>query len=479
MARGGYNAAMSSPFPEPVPRAAEAGGRQVFSVSELNRRARQLLETHLPLIWVEGELSNFSCPASGHWYFTLKDEHAQVRAAMFRNRNQLVGQRPQSGQQVLVRGRISLYEQRGDYQLIVEHLEPAGHGLLQRRFEELRARLAAEGLFDAARKRPLPKLPRALGVVTSPTGAAIHDILRVLRRRFPALPVFLYPAQVQGAGAARELVAALECANRHGVCDVLILARGGGSLEDLWPFNEEAVARAVAASRIPVICGVGHETDVTIADFAADLRAPTPSAAAELASPDRAELAAAIAALERRMARALTMQLRHLGARLEAVRGRLRHPRERLERQAQHLDHLEIRLRRAFLALLHREQAHWQRLVQRLRAQRPEPRLVQARLRLDQARSRLAEAIAQQLERQRRRLDANAGLLHAVSPLATLERGYAIALDDRGRTIDSVGATRVGAAIAVRLRDGRLDCSVDAIAPAAADGDPDPDQPRD
>ena len=457
---------MSSPFPEPVPRAAETG-RQVFSVSELNRRARQLLETHLPLIWVEGELSNFSCPASGHWYFTLKDEHAQVRAAMFRNRNQLVGQRPQAGQQVLVRGRISLYEQRGDYQLIVEHLEPAGRGLLQRRFEELRARLAAEGLFDAARKRPLPKLPRTLGVITSPTGAAIHDILRVLRRRFPALPVFLYPAQVQGSSAARELVAALECANRHGACDLLILARGGGSLEDLWPFNEEPVARAVAASPIPVICGVGHETDVTIADFAADLRAPTPSAAAELASPDRAELIAALAVQERRMARALAMQLRHLGGRLEALRGRLRHPRERLERQAQHLDHLEIRLRRALLGRLHQEQARWQRLAQRLHAQHPVQRLAPARLRLDHGERRLADAIRHQLERSQRRLEGLAGVLHAVSPLATLERGYAIAEDAAGHTIGHVGATRVGAAIAVRLRDGRLDCTVDAIATRA------------
>lgn len=473
---------MNNPFAEPIPGAAEPG-RRVFSVSELNRRARQLLETHLPLIWVEGELSNFSCPASGHWYFTLKDEHAQVRAAMFRNRNQLVGQRPQSGQQVLVRGRISLYEQRGDYQLIVEHLELSGHGLLQRRFEELRARLAAEGLFGVARKRPLPPLPHALGVITSPTGAAIHDILRVLRRRFPALPVFLYPAQVQGSGAARELVAALDRANRHGVCDVLILARGGGSLEDLWPFNEEAVARAVAASRIPVICGVGHETDVTIADFAADLRAPTPSAAAELASPDRAELAAAVTATERRMARALAVQLRHLGARLDVVRGRLRHPRERLQRQAQHLDHLEIRLRHAFRGRLQQEQARWQRLAQRLRAQRPEQRLAQARLRLTQGERRMAEAIRHQLERQRGLLEARAGLLHAVSPLATLERGYAIAQDETGHTIDSVGATRVGAAIAVRLRDGRLDCSVDAIAPAAVSEQfnlhPDPDDPRD
>lgn len=438
----------------------------MLSVSELNRRARQLLETHLPLVWVEAELSNLSCPASGHWYFTLKDEHAQIRAAMFRNRNQLLGRRPEPGQQVLVRGRISLYEQRGDYQLIVEHLEPAGHGLLQRRFEEIRARLAAEGLFATERKRPLPAIPRCLGVITSPTGAAIHDILRVLRRRFPALPVYLYPAQVQGRAAAGELVAAIELANRHGACDVLILARGGGSLEDLWPFNEEAVARAVAASRIPVICGVGHETDVTIADFAADLRAPTPSAAAELASPDRAELAATVAALQARLSRAMTACLAGLSARTEALRRRLRHPREHLERRAQHLDHLEIRLRRALETRMHRDAARCRELLQRLWTQHPSRLLAGARLGLDHCGARLAEAMRHRLEQDRRRLEACAGLLQAVSPLATLQRGYAIALDADGRTIAHIQDTAPGADIAVRLQDGSLDCTVTATTPA-------------
>jgi len=363
--------------------------------------------------------------------------------------------------------------------LIVEHLEPAGRGLLQRRFEEIRARLAAEGLFATERKRPLPALPRCLGVITSPSGAAIHDILRVLRRRFPALPVFVYPCQVQGRAAAGELVAALDLANRHGACDVLILARGGGSLEDLWPFNEEAVARALAASAIPVICGVGHETDVTIADFAADLRAPTPSAAAELASPDQAELGNAIAALEHRLARAMHSRLAQLAARTEALRRRLRHPRERLERQAQHLDHLDIRLRRALAAHLHRADHACRQLVQRLYARHPGQRLAGARLRLEYSRGRLVETIRLRLERSRRRLDASAGLLHAVSPLATLERGYAIAQDAEGRAIDRVGATRPGAEIAVRLRDGRLDCTVDAIAPAARDTAAPADLPRD
>ncbi len=448
-------------LPDPIEVTATA--RQVLSVSALNRRARQLLETHLPLLWVEGELTNFSCPASGHWYFTLKDEHAQVRAAMFRTRNRLLNLRPVSGQQVLVRGRIGLYEPRGDYQLIVDHMEPAGQGLLQRRFDELKARLAAEGLFDVARKRALPTLPRCLGVVTSPTGAAIQDVLRVLRRRFPALPVFIYPTPVQGSEAAAGIVAALDFANRHGACDLLILTRGGGSLEDLWPFNEEAVARAVAASTIPVICGVGHETDVTIADFAADLRAPTPSAAAELASPDQNELLAALSGYQRRLERSLATQLQRLGTHLEALRRRLRHPRERLERQAQHLDHLEIRLVSAIRARLATDTARLHRLDVRRERHDPRQRLVQTRMRLAQLDAGLTQCMRQLLARAREQLEARAAVLHAVSPLNTLERGYAIVLDRSGRSVGQVTATRVGAELGVRLRDGRLDCTVTGI----------------
>src|SRR5690606_31569338 len=248
-------------------------------VSQLNRRAKQLLETHLPLLWVEGELSNVSQPSSGHWYFTLKDDQAQVRCAMFRNRNMLVRFKPQQGQQVLLRARVSLYEGRGDYQLIAEHMEEAGAGALQRAYEELKQKLAAEGLFSDDLKQPLPSLPRHIGVITSPTGAAIRDILHVLARRFPAIPVTVLPVAVQGKEAAPQIVKAIQLANRADLFDVLILARGGGSLEDLWPFNEEVVARAIHASKLPIVSAVGHEVDFTIADFVADLRAPTPSVA--------------------------------------------------------------------------------------------------------------------------------------------------------------------------------------------------------
>ena len=276
-------------------------GRDVYTVARLNREVRGLLEAGLPSIWIEGELSNFSRPASGHWYFTLKDEAAQVRCVMFRQRNQAIRVAPQDGMQVLLRARVGLYEPRGDFQLIVDHLEEAGEGVLRRRFEALKLALAAEGLFDAARKRELPRLPRCIGVVTSPSGAALRDVLQVLQRRFPAIPVLIYPVPVQGASAAREIAETLALADRRAEVDVLLLVRGGGSLEDLWAFNDESLARAIDHLTLPLISGIGHEVDFTIADFIADVRAPTPSAAAELAVPDSMALLAELAATTRRL----------------------------------------------------------------------------------------------------------------------------------------------------------------------------------
>jgi exodeoxyribonuclease VII large subunit len=288
---------------EPMPGSFGRPERDVYSVSRLNREARVLLERGFGTLWLEAEISNFSRPSSGHWYFCLKDAAAQVRCAMFRQRNMLCAFTARDGQKVLVRARIGLYEPRGEFQLIVDHLEDAGLGALQRQFEELRARLAAEGLFATARKRPLPTLPKRIGVITSPTGAAVRDILHVLARRFPAVAVLIYPVAVQGAQAPAELVAALKTAAARQECDVLILARGGGSLEDLWAFNDEKLARAIVASPIPVISGVGHEVDFTIADFAADVRAPTPSAAAELVVPDAEEWLTTCLRLDTRLAR--------------------------------------------------------------------------------------------------------------------------------------------------------------------------------
>ncbi|MGH8305399.1 MAG: exodeoxyribonuclease VII large subunit, partial [Steroidobacteraceae bacterium] len=279
-----------------------APAREVYSVARLNREVRVLLERGLGVVWVEGELSNFSQPSSGHWYFSLKDRDAQLRCAMFRMKNSLLGFTPRAGAQLLVRGRISVYEARGEYQLIVEHLEEAGVGALKREFERLKTRLAAEGLFALQRKRALPRFPQRIGVITSASGAALRDILHILARRYPPAAVLIYPTPVQGAAAVPALVAALGTASARAECDVLIVARGGGSLEDLWAFNDERVARAIHASALPVVCGVGHEVDFTIADLVADARAPTPSAAAELVVPDRAACLEAVARTAQRLA---------------------------------------------------------------------------------------------------------------------------------------------------------------------------------
>lgn len=284
--------------------------RDILSVSQLNRASKDLLETYLPLLWVEGEVSNLAQPSSGHWYFTLKDARAQVRCAMFKNRNQLVRFCPEGGQKILVRARVSLYEGRGEYQLLIEHMEPTGFGDLQRQFELLKHKLQNEGLFAQEHKRALPAWPKRLGIVTSPTGAALQDILQVLQRRFPALPVLLLPVAVQGTGAAGQIAAAIRRANAEKLCDVLIVGRGGGSLEDLWAFNEEIVARAIYASDIPVVSAVGHEVDFTIADFTADMRAPTPSAAAELISPNQLEVAQKLDQLQRALLRHMQQHLR-------------------------------------------------------------------------------------------------------------------------------------------------------------------------
>src|SRR5688572_28257608 len=353
---------------DPPPPARASADRDVYTVSRLNREVRLLLEAGLPLLWLEGELSNFAAPASGHWYFSLKDGTAQVRCAMWRQRNSTVRFRPKEGMLLLARARVGLYEPRGEYQLIVEHLEEAGEGALKREFEKLKARLAAEGLFDAGRKRALPAVPRRIGIVTSPTGAAVHDILRVLRARFPAAGVVIYPTAVQGAAAVPEIVRAIETASRRAEVDVLIVARGGGSLEDLWCFNDERVARAIAASRIPTVSGVGHEVDVTIADFVADVRAPTPSAAALAAVPDKAAWLETLAQLQTRFAGAMGRALRTQMLALAGLAQRLQisHPGARLAQHTQRLDDLDLRLRSALRGNLLHERQRLENLSTRL-----------------------------------------------------------------------------------------------------------------
>ncbi|HEV2110679.1 MAG TPA: exodeoxyribonuclease VII large subunit [Gammaproteobacteria bacterium] len=438
---------------------ASAGERRVYTVSDLNRAARGLLEGGFPLLWVEGEISNLARPASGHLYFSLKDSQAQLRCALFRNRNLLLRFKPADGMQVLVRGRVSIYEPRGDFQFIAEHMEEAGHGALQRAFEALKQKLAAEGLFDAARKRPLPRIPRSIGVITSPSGAALRDILSVIRRRYPLARVVLYPVPVQGEGAAEKIAAVLRLASVRADCEVLILARGGGSLEDLWAFNEENVARAIRASAIPVVSGVGHETDFTIADFSADLRAPTPTGAAELATPDTAVWRRLLAEQTEHLLQAQERLLGNMRQRLEWCRQRLGqlHPGRVLRDRAQRLDELELRLRQGMRLHIKHESARLATVAARLREHNPAQGLRQASDRLIGLAQRLKAAIQVDVVAARNRVALAARALDTVSPLATLNRGYAIVSDAAsGAVISHVDAARPGQTVRAQLVDGSL-----------------------
>jgi exodeoxyribonuclease VII large subunit len=438
--------------------------RDVYTVSRLNREVRLLLERGFGILWLEGEISNLARPSSGHWYFSLKDAGAQVRCAMFRQRNMLCAVAPRDGQKVLVRARIGLYEPRGEFQLIIDHLEDAGLGALKRQFEELTARLAAEGLFAADRKRALPKLPKRIGIITSPTGAAVRDVLHVLARRFPAIPVLIYPVPVQGAKAAADIIAALTVAARRAECDVLILARGGGSLEDLWAFNDEALARAIVASPIPVITGIGHEVDFTIADFAADVRAPTPSAAAELVVPDAQDWLESVGRLNARLQRGMRRRIAEHRQRLLWLTGRaaLVSPGARLREQAQRLDELEQRLTRALRRRLleRRERLRW--LSGRAALVSPAARLAQQAQRLGSLQQRLERASLAALRRARERLKPLVRTLNAVSPLATLERGYAI-VSIGGVILRDAATVEPGTLIEARLATGRLRARVEGM----------------
>ncbi|MDU6389698.1 MAG: exodeoxyribonuclease VII large subunit, partial [Pantoea sp.] len=418
----------------------------VFTVSRLNTTVRQLLEQEMGSVWLSAEISNFSQPASGHWYFTLKDDGAQVRCAMFRNSNRRVTFRPQHGQQILVRATITLYEPRGDYQLIIESMHPAGEGALQQQFELLKAKLASEGLFDQQHKQPLPEPAKQVGVITSATGAALHDVLRVLHRRDPSLPVIIYPTPVQGADAPAAIVRAIELANQRAECDVLIVGRGGGSLEDLWSFNEERVARAIFASRIPVVSAVGHETDVTIADFVADLRAPTPSAAAEIVSRNQTELLRQLLSQQQRLEMAMDYYLAQQQRRFSRLDHRLQqqHPQLRLARQQTALFRLQQRLNEAVENRLRQSLRQQDRLAQRLAAHQPQPRLFQAQRQLEQMRYRLQQSMEKMLNRDRQRFATLAAQLEGVSPLATLARGFSVTTDSTGQVVKKTAQLQSG-----------------------------------
>ena len=443
---------------------ADPFARDIYTVTRLNTAARATVEEAFSTVWIEGEVSNLARPRSGHMYFTLKDEQCQVRCAMFRMHNRALSFPPEDGMQVLAHARVSLYPERGEFQLIVQYMEEAGAGALRRAFDALKSRLGAEGLFDAERKRPLPVLPQSIGVITSPTGAAVRDVLSVLGRRFPAVPVTIHPVPVQGAGAAEAIARMIDLACERAECDVLILARGGGSLEDLWSFNEEAVARAMHRASIPIVTGVGHEVDFTIADLVADLRTPTPSAAAESVVPDASEWAARYRGLE---ARLVALMHRALVARRGEVRSltkRLVHPRRRLFDHSQRLDALTMRLARAASSGVRERRSRLSTLAARLARHAPDRTIQAHRSRCEALARRLSRAARTALAARRSRVDALERALGAFGPQGTLERGYSILLrDDNQRVVRGAQEVRAGDRLHARLARGALELDVAAV----------------
>ena len=434
----------------------------IFTVSRLNAEVRLLLENEMGIVWLVGEISNFSAPVSGHWYLTLKDSRAQVKCAMFRGNNRRVTFKPQNGNQVLVKARLSLYEPRGDYQLIIESMQPEGDGRLQQEFEKLKMNLAAEGLFAQSNKQPLPEHPKRVGVITSKTGAALYDILDVLKRRDPSLPVVVYPTMVQGEEAAIQIAQAIGRANERNECDVLIVGRGGGSLEDLWCFNNEIVARTIAASQIPIISAVGHEIDVTIADFVADMRAPTPSAAAELVSRDNSHKEQAFSAKRARLISAIRHSLMKHAQTTHALKFRLekQHPSYQLQKQSQQLDDLDMRLRRGITQYLKQHQQRIERKHHQLQLHSPVKHLGEQKLHLQRSEQKLLDAMDKTLLTTRHQLAMAAEKLETVSPLATLKRGYSITHSASKQTVSSIEDVNVGEVIKTQVEDGVIESQV-------------------
>ena len=432
--------------------------RDILTPTQLNTLARDLLESAFPLVWVEAELGNVTRPASGHLYFTLKDARAQVKCAMFKPKSQWLKFVPREGMRVLGRGRLTLYEARGDYQLVMDHLEEAGEGALRRAFDELKAKLAAEGLFDEARKRPLPAHVRRLAVVTSPSGAAVRDVLSVLGRRFPLLEVDVLPVQVQGETAAAQITAMLKRAASSGRYDVILLTRGGGSLEDLWAFNDEQLARAIAASPVPVVSAVGHETDFSLSDFAADLRAPTPSVAAELLVPNRSDLATRLQGLQRRMSALQLQSLRQSMQRADRAVLRLQamRPQARLQLLQRRRLEAQRRLESVWREQLERRRASLRHAAAVLRSHQPQRRVTALQQHVSSLGQRAQAATARTLQRDALELRGLARSLEAISPLATIARGYSILQDDTGHIVRSVSETTVGDRLTARLHDGNL-----------------------
>lgn len=436
--------------------------KNIYSVSSLNRAAKSLLETGLGVIWLSGEISNLTIAVSGHWYFTLKDHSAQIRCAMFKGNNRRSGFTPKHGQQVLVRGKLSLYEARGDYQLIVESMAPEGDGLLKQQFEELKCQLAAAGLFAQERKKALPEIIKRIGIITSSTGAALHDILSVLKRRDPRLQVVIYPSLVQGTGSAESVAAQIQLANARNECDLLIVGRGGGSLEDLWCFNEPAVAYAIFNSQLPVISAVGHEIDVTISDFVADIRAATPSAAAELVSQNKTFVATQLQTQLNRLKRAMSAYLQLTTHQHSLLNEKLlkQDPKHKLQQQSLQLDELSLRLSHAMKQMLSNSSQKQQQLQNKLTQFSPEQNIHLQLQKQAQLKTRLQNAMHNKLQQSERDLQSKITELNAVSPLATLARGYAIVKGKKGKVITDADKLTAGDKINVRLDKGEVNAQV-------------------
>ncbi|MBK5275792.1 MAG: exodeoxyribonuclease VII large subunit [Desulfuromonadales bacterium] len=437
--------------------------KTILTVSRLTALLRGVLEENFEQVWVQGEVSNLSAPSSGHLYFTLKDTGAQLRCVMFKGSARNLKFRPTDGMAMIARGHISVYDQRGEYQLICEYLEPAGVGALQLAFMQLKDRLALEGLFDEGHKRPMPAFPRRVGIITSATGAAIHDILNVLKRRFASLEILLYPVRVQGEGSALEIARAIDDMNRSGLVDVLIVGRGGGSLEDLWAFNEEVVARAVYRSKLPVISAVGHETDWTICDFAADLRAPTPSAAAELVIASSVDLRNQVDALNHRLRTVMETRLAAMAARIDALRRSLHDPSTMLGHLSQRVDDLTDRLETALENSAARSRAKFDTLQTELMHNNPAGTVQNLRQRISLLSMQAERLMVERLEQCKHSFGSSTARLDVLSPLQTLARGYAIAATGDGRVVTDAARLAQGDLLRLNLYRGRAVCRVEEL----------------
>jgi exodeoxyribonuclease VII large subunit len=451
---------MRKPFLQPQT-ASPQPQRQILTVSELNRKSKSLLESELGSIWLQGEISNFIKAASGHWYFTLKDRNAQIKSALFKFKNRSVNFAPKEGDQVVVKGKVSVYEARGDYQLIADYMELAGAGQLQQQLNALIEKLSNQGLFDEGNKQPLPYLPNRIGVITSPTGAAVHDVITVLQRRCPMVPVTIYPTQVQGSHASNHIIGSLKLAQQRNECDVLLVTRGGGSLEDLWCFNDESLAHAIADCSIPIVAAVGHEVDITITELAADLRAATPSAAAELLVPDQQALWQRVDGLSQQLNDNLLYKISALQNQLLLASAKLKDPKNAILTGSRQLDHFSRRLKTSYQQKLTQHQSQLDKLTKRITHSNPKEKLLRNQFTLSQLKDRLSSSMKIKVEQSHNQLAFAANKLDTLSPLSTLSRGYAIARDkESNQVISKVEQSKPNQLISLILSNGDITCRV-------------------